>query len=253
MMRKYLKYGLGCMLGLVGMTGCHYAEMQEYNDIPRISFVGSDNRNNDSYEAAYLKTSLNFAENVKGDTIQCDTLEVIVRILGDLAVQPLELYLSSEAVEGAEQPDFVFFNPYVLKDSAYRAVLKVGVNRPAQRDKTYRGKLVFDFEQSGFAPGLDSLLRYDVTVSDEVTWKLLQLSETDWEDYIQPYFGKYSDTKARFMIMAMRSTNFSLLTYSWNVNRYKNMCISALEHYNTVNAGNPLKDENGELVTFDPA
>lgn len=251
MNRKCLKYGLACILGILGMASCHNAEMQEYSDIPRISFVGTDAKGNDSYEATRLKAALNFAENIKGDTIQCDTLKVIVRILGDLAVNPLELYLSAEAVEGAEQPDFVFFNPYVLKDSAYRAVLKVGVNRPVQRDKEYHGKIVFDFEQSDFASGLDSLLRYDVTVSDAVTWELLKLSDTDWENYIQPYFGKYSDTKARFMIMAMKTTDFSLLTYSWNVNRYKNMCIQALEHYNTVNAGNPLRDEEGELVSFD--
>lgn len=252
-MKNYLKYIGVLLLGSAFLSSCHEAKMIEYSDIPRISFIGSDNRGNDSYEATTLGASTNFGLSLKGDTLQCDTLQVIVRLMGDVAINPLEVYLSSEATGDAEQPEFVFFNPYVIKDSAYRAVLKVGVNRPAERNKEYKANLIFDFDKSDVASGLDSLLRYPVTVTDEVNWEILQITEEDWEYYIAPYFGPYSDTKARFMITAMKTTNFSTLTYSWMVYRYLAMCQAALDHYNEVNPGNPLKDENGNLITFDPA
>lgn len=252
MINKSIKYWCGLLFGIVFLSGCHYAEMMEYSDIPRICFVGMDARGNDIYESAYLKASTNFAESLKGDTLQCDTLQVIVRLMGDRAVSPLQVYLASEAVGGSEQPDFVFFNPYVLTDSVYRAVLKIGVNRPAERNKEYKANLVFDFGQSDVAGAIDSLLHYPVTVTDAVTWEMLQITEEDWKNYIQPSFGIYSDTKARFMIQSMKTTNFSLLTYSWNVARYKNMCVAALEEYNRVNP-DQLRDEEGNIITFDPA
>lgn len=250
-MKNHMKYIGGILLGIALLSSCHDAEMIQYSDVPRICFIGSDNRGNDSYDATTLGASTNFGLSLKGDTLQCDTLLVIVRLMGDVAINPLEVYLSSETLGDAEQPEFVFFNPYVIKDSAYRAVLKVGVNRPSERNKEYKANLIFDFAQSDVASGLDSLLRYPVTVSDEVNWEILKITEDDWETYIAPNFGPYSDTKVRFMITAMKMTDFSILT--WNYYRYLIICQDALKHYNEVNPGNPLKDENGNLITFDPA
>lgn len=253
-MRNYMKYlAAGILLGTTFLGSCHDAEMIEYSDVPRICFIGTDNRGNDSYDATTLGTSTNFGVSLKGDTLQCDTLKVIVRLMGDIAVNPLKVYLSSEALGDAEQAEFEFFNPYIIEDSSYRAVLKVGVKRPAERNKEYKANLIFDFAQSDVASGLDSLLRYPITVTDEVNWEILQITEDDWEYSIAPYFGPYSDTKVRFMITAMKTTDFSSLTYSWMISRYLTMCQDALNHYNEVNPGNPLKDENGNLITFDPA
>ena len=41
-MKTCLKYILGFLLGSWLFTGCHYADMLEFNDIPRVSFVGVD-------------------------------------------------------------------------------------------------------------------------------------------------------------------------------------------------------------------
>ena len=72
-MNTCLKYILGFLLGSWLFTGCHYADMLEFNDIPRVSFVGVDKNGSDTYDPTTLAASLNFGENLKGDSISCDT------------------------------------------------------------------------------------------------------------------------------------------------------------------------------------
>lgn len=49
-MNTCLKYILGFLLGSWLFTGCHYADMLEFNDIPRVSFVGVDKNGSDTYD-----------------------------------------------------------------------------------------------------------------------------------------------------------------------------------------------------------
>lgn len=79
-MNTCLKYILGFLLGSWLFTGCHYADMLEFNDIPRVSFVGVDKNGSDTYDPTTLAASLNFGENLKGDSISCDTMTVRIVI-----------------------------------------------------------------------------------------------------------------------------------------------------------------------------
>ena len=92
-MNTCLKYILGFLLGSWLFTGCHYADMLEFNDIPRVSFVGVDKNGSDTYDPTTLAASLNFGENLKGDSISCDTMTVRIRLLGAPAGQPLKVSL----------------------------------------------------------------------------------------------------------------------------------------------------------------
>ena len=226
-MNTCLKYILGFLLGSWLFTGCHYADMLEFNDIPRVSFVGVDKNGSDTYDPTTL---------------------------GAPAGQPLKVSLKSVPVGGWPEAEVSFLNPYVIEDSAYRAILKVVVNRPAERHKEYKADLVFDYANSDVAEGIDTLRHYELTITDEVTLDMLGLYEGDWENYIAPYLGPYSENKARFMIMTLKMMNLSILTYGPGyINRYKPQLVEALEYYNTMNPDNHLKDENGNLISFDPA
>ena len=57
-MNTCLKYILGFLLGSWLFTGCHYADMLEFNDIPRVSFVGVDKNGSDTYDPTTLAASL---------------------------------------------------------------------------------------------------------------------------------------------------------------------------------------------------
>ena len=185
-MNTCLKYILGFLLGSWLFTGCHYADMLEFNDIPRVSFVGVDKNGSDTYDPTTLAASLNFGENLKGDSISCDTMTVRIRLLGAPAGQPLKVSLKSVPVGGWPEAEVSFLNPYVIEDSAYRAILKVVVNRPAERHKEYKADLVFDYANSDVAEGIDTLRHYELTITDEVTLDMLGLYEGDWENYIAP-------------------------------------------------------------------
>ena len=167
-MNTCLKYILGFLLGSWLFTGCHYADMLEFNDIPRVSFVGVDKNGSDTYDPTTLAASLNFGENLKGDSISCDTMTVRIRLLGAPAGQPLKVSLKSVPVGGWPEAEVSFLNPYVIEDSAYRAILKVVVNRPAERHKEYKADLVFDYANSDVAEGIDTLRHYELTITDEV-------------------------------------------------------------------------------------
>mgnify|MGYP007045656093 FL=1 len=49
-MNTCLKYILGFLLGSWLFTGCHYADMLEFNDIPRVSFLGVDMNGSEPFD-----------------------------------------------------------------------------------------------------------------------------------------------------------------------------------------------------------
>jgi hypothetical protein len=79
-----------------------------------------------------------------------------------------------------------------------------------------------------------------------------QLSRpSNWSD-LEPYFGTYSNTKYRFMLQNSGGvTEFDTETTTWaQLMSFKIMFQNALDEYNAAHPGNPLTDENGNLVSF---
>ena len=69
---------------------------------------------------------------------------------------------------------------------------------------------------------------------------------------LEEFFGAYSDTKYRFMLEnAGGITEFNTDTMTWaQLQSLKIMFQNALNDYNAAHPGNPLTDENGNLVSF---
>ena len=69
---------------------------------------------------------------------------------------------------------------------------------------------------------------------------------------LEEFFGEYSDTKYRFMLEnAGGLTEFDTDALTWaQLQSYKIMFQNALNDYNAAHPGNPLTDENGNLVSF---
>lgn len=78
---------------------------------------------------------------------------------------------------------------------------------------------------------------------------------------IDNYFGSYSDVKYRFIIDVLGIAEFpvttcarcpydpALYTHAAMMD-FKAHMVAALEEYNAAHPGNPLRDENGNLITF---
>lgn len=245
---------IGMLLLVVGLLlnwRCSEYEMIQYSEKNRINFVGIDKSNQDTDDPSTLNAEMNFGLHLKGDSVNVDTLLVRVRLQGHLSASPLKIVLKADAVDGFPAAEVIFPEAYQIADSAYRAVLKVVVKRPALRDKEYRANLVFDYDNSDVAIGVDTLKTYRLTVRDELTLKMLKIDQEYWDQAFAPKIGPYSNVKIRFMVMTTKSTDFS--TYNWLSALRLKALRDALTAYNTANPGNPLKDENGNLVNFDPA
>lgn len=73
----------------------------------------------------------------------------------------------------------------------------------------------------------------------------------NWAE-LEEFFGAYSDTKYRFMLEnAGGISEFSTDTMTWaELQSLKITFQNALNDYNAAHPGNPLTDENGNLVSF---
>lgn len=82
-------------------------------------------------------------------------------------------------------------------------------------------------------------------------WNDILTMPSNWDD-LEEFFGSYSNTKYRFMIEnADGITEFDADTMSWaQLQSYKMKFQNALNDYNDAHPGNPLRDENGVLVSF---
>ena len=81
-----------------------------------------------------------------------------------------------------------------------------------------------------------------------------KLSKPSNWDVLEEFFGDYSLTKYRYIITV---TGVAKFTYgdaggmSWGeMYNYRLMMVSALDEYNKQHPGNPMKDEDGVLITF---
>lgn len=83
-----------------------------------------------------------------------------------------------------------------------------------------------------------------------IKWNDILSMPKNWSD-LEPFFGTFSLVKYRFMINNTGITEFNTTTMSWaQLMNYKIILRNALDAYNAANPGNPLKDENGQFVTF---
>lgn len=96
-----------------------------------------------------------------------------------------------------------------------------------------------------FKTGVEEQKRFTLIWSDIIT------KPKNWDD-LEEFFGSYSDTKYRFMIEnADGITEFDTDTMSWaQLQSYRIKFQNALNDYNDAHPGDPLKDENGVLVSF---
>ena len=83
-----------------------------------------------------------------------------------------------------------------------------------------------------------------------VKWNDILSKPNNW-NRLEEFFGTFSITKYRFMLNTIGVTEFDPDTMSWALlTNYKIILREALDAYNAANPGNPLRDENGQFVTF---
>jgi len=83
-----------------------------------------------------------------------------------------------------------------------------------------------------------------------LNWNDMLSKPRNWDDLTE-FFGTFSITKYRFIIDTLAIGEFDVNTMTWGqLNNYKILLRTALAAYNEAHPGAPLRDENGQLVTF---
>ena len=95
---------------------------------------------------------------------------------------------------------------------------------------------------------------FDVGVHEQnhllVKWNDILSRPNNWRE-IEEEFGEFSLEKYRFILSVnnIREIDFNTITWA-QLNNYRIKVYTALEEYNAAHPGNPLKDENGNLIVF---
>lgn len=135
----------------------------------------------------------------------------------------------------------------VIPKNEHFAVLPIKIKRTADlAQKAVRLKITLN-DREEIKPGTTDWNNLSIIWSD------ILMKPNNW-DNLTEFFKDYSDTKYRFIIDILQIADF---TYgqsngmTWGeMNNYRLQVIQALQEYNAAHPGNPLTDENNQLVTF---
>lgn len=244
---------------LLSAYACKKDQYYLYNDKARIQFGPEESR---IYTASYnladtTKSYTFFYEdtNVKEDTVYFDIYAV-----GGVSKSDRSFTLQQEQVAGAVNAEpgkhYVAFNDpkatkhYVIKaNTVHTKVPVIMLRDPSLKTTTVTLKLNVVPDQNFLSGEVSNLWRkviFTDRLSQPAAWNA---------SAVQYYYGKYSVVKHEFMInstgkkwdqdfMQPLPSNYAELQY-W-IGKLK----IALVEYNSAHPGNPLRDENGELVLF---
>ena len=211
-----------------------------YQDEPRVRLVGD-------YIWAVGTDSISFSFVAYGSEVTEKEMLVDAQIMGEVENRDRVVNLSVDpARTTADASLYTVPSTVTIPAGAVKATFPVILKRSAAlQTKTVRLYLQVA-ESADFKAGVNEENHIKLIWSD-----VLQKPK-NW-DTLEPFFGTYSDVKYRFMLANSNGAGeFSTETMSWAMlNSYRNLFQNALNAYNAAHPGNPLTDENNQLVTFE--
>jgi hypothetical protein len=211
-----------------------------YQDEPRVRLVGD-------YTWAVGTDSISFSFVAYGSEVTEKEMLVDAQIMGEVENRDRVVNLSVDpARTTADASLYTVPSTVTIPAGAVKATFPVILKRSAAlQTKTVRLYLQVA-ESADFKAGVNEENHIKLIWSD-----VLQKPK-NW-DTLEPFFGTYSDVKYRFMLANSNGAGeFSTETMSWAMlNSYRILFQNALNAYNAAHPGNPLTDENNQLVTFE--
>jgi len=256
---NFKKY-VGMILVLAALASCNQNEYYLYNDVARIQF-GPDPVRIYSASANLADTTKNFTFFYEAASVTQDTVFFDIYAIGGTSDKDRSFTLQQEqvgngAVNAVAGTDYKAFSDpslashYVIKAGQVHTLVPVILFRtPTLKSTTLTLKFNV-VEDNNFKLGEKSNLWRKIIFTDRLS------QPQAWNATMtQYYLGTYSVTKHAFMILVtgekwdqeFMTTLFSDMAL---FNFYISQCKTALTNYNNAHPGNPLKDENGQLVTF---
>ena len=235
-MRKNIFIALATLLA---MASCSSDEDFFYRDEARIRLVGPEiwTAGSDSLTFSFVTTAAGTTEmamdveaQVMGPTTDRDRTTNIT-VVSDKTTASADLY---------QLPTTVTI-PAGQAKATFQVVLK---RASVLETKSVRLRIAVE-PSADFQKGVNEQDHLTFIWNDQIS------KPKNWAE-LEEFFGAYSDTKYRFMLEnAGGISEFSTDTMTWaELQSLKITFQNALNDYNAAHPGNPLTDENGNLVSF---
>ncbi|MBL1408879.1 DUF4843 domain-containing protein [Sphingobacterium faecale] len=247
------KFGLYIALAL-SVSSCKQEALLSYDEQPRVYF-------NLHRDELMTPRPGSFATNIlvdfapKHSDVVTDTLLIRVQASGPLASVERSfdfkvLPAKSDAVEGIDYKilNEKYLMPAGKNDTIVRLVmLRSDGLKKKQVQASFRLTANEHFE---LGPIADTTLNpYRRVQEFKVRARDIVLKPTNWESFIQTYFGVYSEVRYRFVIDVLGKMEFPSTTSASTMRTNKTKLVNALNTYNATNE-KPLTDEFGQLIIF---
>ena len=151
-----MKKILYLVIVVILLVSCDKYEMVQYDQGARINFVGDMNwANPGTFKEPYwsddveLKYSFNFGINKQGEYLRYDTVQIGVKIMGDIANVPRKVALTTKSSE-ENVVNVLFPDTYYVDADTTSAAFRIVIERPAVRGTECLVELTFDYENSHF-------------------------------------------------------------------------------------------------------
>ena len=211
-----------------------------YQDEPRVRLVGED-----TWAAGTDSVTFSFV--AYGSDVTEQEILVDAQIMGEVQSRDRVVNIAVDASRTtADASMYTVPSTVTVPAGEAKGTFSVILKRAAAlQSKTVRLYLTVA-ESADFKAGVNE--------ENHITmiWNDILSRPNNWPS-LEPYFGAYSDAKYRFMLANSGGAGeFSTDTMSWaQLMSFKIRFQNALNEYNAAHPGNPLTDENGNLVTFE--
>ena len=226
------------LLAVIGMfTACENDKFY-FQDDARIRIEGP-------YEWAVGTDSLTFSFAAYPSQVQEQGMEMKLYVMGEAAATDRTAKLAIDrTLTTANDDQYVFPETVTIPAGKLEAPFIVTLKRADLTSGTV--SLYFRVvETNDFKVGVIEQNHFCIKWNDTLS------KPKNWDTELLEFFGEYSLVKYRFIIDTIGFGEFSATSMSWSeLTNYKIIMKTALDEYNDAHPGEPLKDENGLLVTF---
>ena len=226
------------LLAVIGMfTACENDKFY-FQDDARVRIEGP-------YEWAVGTDSLTFSFAAYPSQVQEQGMEMKLYVMGEAAATDRTAKLAIDrTLTTANDDQYVFPETVTIPAGKLEAPFIVTLKRADLTSGTV--SLYFRVvETNDFKVGVIEQNHFCIKWNDTLS------KPKNWDTELLEFFGEYSLVKYRFIIDTIGFGEFSATSMSWSeLTNYKIIMTTALDEYNDAHPGEPLKDENGLLVTF---
>jgi hypothetical protein len=197
------------------------------------------------YEWALGTDSLEYSFVVVPEAVTEFELPVRVILMGKISSADRTVNIVvDEKLSTAAEKHYQLPAQVVLPENEFETTFRVVLKRtPDLQDKGVR-LYIRIIESTDFKTGVQEqnhlLLKWNDILSRPANW-----------DSLEEFFGAFSIVKYRFILNNTGVSDFNTQTMSWaQLMNYKIILRNALDEYNATHPGEPLRDENGQYITF---